>query len=132
MRGEYSALLGAIPPFCRPALKGYTPVIIECLDLKYEIDDFPKPPYPKSMAHPRLRMRALLLEPLLFIHNIRILAGQVGSREGARSLSVLGCPTNLDNRAYSACTGCGWECLDFFCRQSFVFYFSLSFGDGPI
>ena len=30
-------------------------------------------------------------------------------------LSVLGCPTNLDNRrAYCACSRCGWGCLDIF------------------
>ena len=51
-------------------------------------------------------------------------------------LPVPGRPTNLDYsraRAYCACSGCGWGCLDvFFSRLSFLSSFSLSLGDGPI
>ena len=51
-------------------------------------------------------------------------------------LSVPGRSTNLDMsraRAFCACSGCGWGCLDIFVsRLSFLFSFSLSLGDGLI
>ena len=51
-------------------------------------------------------------------------------------LPVPGRPTNMDYsraRAYCACSGCGWGCLDvFFSRLSSLSSFSLSLGDGPI
>ena len=47
-----------------------------------------------------------------------------------------GRPANLDNsraRTYCACNRYGWGCLDiFFSRLSFLSFFSLSLGDGPI
>ena len=47
-----------------------------------------------------------------------------------------GRPANLDYsraRAYCACSGCGWGCLDIFSlAYHFSFFFSLSLGDGPI
>ena len=49
---------------------------------------------------------------------------------------VPGRPTTLGYcraRAYCACSGCGWGLFGhFFSRLSFLFYFSLSLGDGPI
>ena len=51
-------------------------------------------------------------------------------------LPVPGHPTNLDQsraRAYCACSKCGWGLFGhFFSRLSFLFFFSLSLGDGPI
>ena len=49
---------------------------------------------------------------------------------------VPGRPAYLDYsraRAYYACSRCGWGVVwTFFSRLSFLFSFSLSFGDGPI
>ena len=51
-------------------------------------------------------------------------------------LSRPGRPTNLDNnmeRAYGACSRCGWELFRHFGSPlSFHFSFSLSLRDGPI
>ena len=55
-------------------------------------------------------------------------------------LPVPGRPTYLDYRrarAYCACGGCGWGLFGHFFSHlsfifSFIFYFSLSLGDGPI
>ena len=51
-------------------------------------------------------------------------------------LPVLGRPTNLDwsrASAYCTCSRCGRRLFGhFFSRQSFLFYFFLSLGDGPI
>ena len=52
-------------------------------------------------------------------------------------LPVPGRPAGLDNksraRAYFACSRCGWECLDnIFYHLSFLYFFSLSLGDGPV
>ena len=45
-------------------------------------------------------------------------------------------PTNLDcsrARAYCACSRCGWGLFGYFySRLSFLSFFSLSLGDGPI
>ena len=43
--------------------------------------------------------------------------------------------TSVDSRAraYCACSGCGWGLFGhFFSRQSFLYSFSRSLGDGPI
>ena len=62
--------------------------------------------------------------------------GWSGGAKVLGKLSVPGRPTNLEDsraRAYCACSGCGWGCLDiFFSHLSFLFSFSLSLGDGPI
>ena len=51
-------------------------------------------------------------------------------------LSVPGRPTSLDDgraRAHCACSRCGWGLFGhFFPHPSFLFFFSLSLGDGPI
>ena len=51
-------------------------------------------------------------------------------------LPVPGHPTYLDYsraRAYCACSRCGWGIvLTFFLSLSFLSFFSLSLGDGPI
>ena len=51
-------------------------------------------------------------------------------------LSVPKCPTNLDNsrvRANCTCSRYGLELFGhFFSHISFLFFFSLSLGDGPI
>ena len=51
-------------------------------------------------------------------------------------LSVPGRPTSLDDnraRAYCAYSRCGWRLFGhFFSHLSFLYYFSLSLGDGPI
>ena len=49
-------------------------------------------------------------------------------------LPVPGRPTYLDysrTRAYCACSGCGWGCLDIFLSSIIsVFFLPLSLGDG--
>ena len=49
------------------------------------------------------------------------------------NLSVPERPTDLDysrTRAFCACSGCRWACLDIFLPSSFSLFLSL--GDGPI
>ena len=49
-------------------------------------------------------------------------------------LPVSARPTYLDlskARAYCACNGCGWGCLDLF-TLAYYFSFFFSLGDGPI
>ena len=62
--------------------------------------------------------------------------GWSGGATVLAKLPVLGRPTNLDcsrARAYCACNGCGWGMFGhFFSRLSFLYYFPLSLGDGPI
>ena len=60
--------------------------------------------------------------------------GWLGGAMVLGKLPVPGRPTYLAYsraRAYCACGGCGWGCLDIF-SLSFLFSFSLSLGDGPI
>ena len=63
--------------------------------------------------------------------------GGEGGSGGAKVLGKLSVPgrppTGLDDsraRAYCACSRCGW--MHVFSRLSFLFSFSLSFGDGSI
>ena len=55
---------------------------------------------------------------------------------GLGKLPVPGRPTYLDDsrtRAYCSCSGCGWGLFGhFYSHLSFLSFFSLSLGDGPI
>ena len=65
-----------------------------------------------------------------------LFSGWSGGAKVLGKLSVPGRPTNLEYsraRAYCACSRCGWGLWGhFFLRLSFLSFFSLSLGDGPI
>ena len=70
----------------------------------------------------------------IFISCLR--GGGSGGAKVLGKLSMLGRPTSLDDsraRAYCACSRCGLGMFGhFFSHLSFLFSFSLSWGDGPI
>ena len=59
--------------------------------------------------------------------------GRSGGAKVRGKLPVPGRPTNLDYKAYCACSRCGWGLFGhFFSHLPPLFSFSLSLGDGPI
>ena len=80
----------------------------------------------------RWNMRSKGLATLYFGTGLLPIKGVVGWCDGAGLTSSAGASYNLDfsrARAYCACSGCGWGCLDIF---TLIYPFSLSLGDGPI